>query len=361
MRRMLGFLFVIWVSVLPFSYVAAQSSMSPSALVSTGASTFTASGEALSYSVGQWAYRQFGDESTVEEGVQQVFCVPIFDTIDTVFCLGNIQGLHDFLPQGYTLPEQVNLSMPGRYEFVLRHISRGGCDSIVWVMLSLYEGSVDTVYAQGVGCYSWHSHNYEASGFYADTLVSSHGCDSIVWLHLSLLDTNMQLPQIYSYNDKVLMVDNSGTDYYYYRWYCGDSIIAQGVDADSYHNGDGTMLKGCYHVEVAADSSLSFWVSSNELCFGTEGINLATSEDVMFTLIPNPVQKEAVFRVTVTSLAETQLRGARIVIYDIQGRRVVERAAMSQTSIQAAFPSGVYSVHLLLPNGRHAARKLVVR
>lgn len=362
MKRQLLRLFLLALMALPLPQVVAQSEMPLSAFATTGGTVVSQAGAALSYTIGQWSYRRFGNTDVVEEGVQQVFCIATFDTLDTAFCLSNASDALGLLPAGTAMPQGIDLSTPGRYEFVIRGLSEGGCDSIVWVMLTIYPEFSDTVSAQGAGCYSWHSRNYEASGIYPDTLVSVQGCDSVVWLHLSLLDTNVPMPRIYSYSDKVLMVDNSQTDYYYYRWYREDSLVLEGADAASYHKEDGSSLDGCFYLEVSAsaDTSLNFWVRSNTLCFGSEGIDEVVKDDLIVSLAPNPVSRESVFRVAL-SLAETQLQGARIVVYDVQGRKVLERAAMSQTSIVANFPAGVYSVHLLLGNGRHAARKLVVR
>lgn len=364
MKKILLLVSLFLLCFLPWQQVSAQGDIPHDAYSAAGATEFNAAGSMFSYTVGQVAFTTFGNDASVEEGVQNIFCIPTFDTFSYEVCQNDPSPFTSILPDGYTLPDNVQPTVPGHYQFLLRTLSEGGCDSLVWISLTVHPVRDTDLYAQAESCYRWFGTDLTASGDYTHILSTTHGCDSTLNLHLAIIQ-GTPIPVIYVYLDRVLMVNHNQpgrehADYFYYRWYRDGQLIAQGDSLDSYQNDDDTKLHGCYYLEVATDATKQYWVKSDTICIGTTAINEAKEDAIRLAIAPNPVATGNVFRVNI-DLAETQLQGATVCVYDAQGRRVVERAAMSQTSFVANFAAGVYSVHVILPSGKHAARKLVVR
>ncbi|MBQ9417147.1 MAG: T9SS type A sorting domain-containing protein [Bacteroidales bacterium] len=151
---------------------------------------------------------------------------------------------------------------------------------------------------------------------------------------------------------------HTGINYHHYRWYKDGQLVKEGPDADSYDEG-GAILEGCYHLEVSTSASDDYWVSSNELCFGTLGIDGADSE-LGFTLAPNPVAQGAQVVLAVEA-DEALLQKATLRIFDASGRVVLESRNGLQPTIEATFARGTYLVQVILTDGRKATRKLVVK
>ena len=188
--------------------------------------------------------------------------------------------------------------------------------------------------------------------------------DSLLTLNLTVIK-GQPLPEIWVFNNEVLFVSHIQGDYLDiryadYRWYRDGVLVHQDTAADRYFNPDGAALSGCYYLEVPTSEAKTEWVRSNTICIGSVGIDDVSADDLRLTLYPNPVAAHSVVHVSL-SLAETQLQGAKIKVFDVQGRQVLERAAHQQTDFVCDFVAGVYSVHVLLSGCRHAARKLVVR
>lgn len=66
-----------------------------------------------------------------------------------------------------------------------------GCDSIITLNLTIYPRYSDTLELTQCGPYHWNQTgmDYNLSGYYPDTLQTIHGCDSIVTLHFTTLVT----------------------------------------------------------------------------------------------------------------------------------------------------------------------------
>ena len=342
----------------------AQSVGSPHSVLSSGGDIVTVDGATISYSIGQSSYKHFGSDLMLHEGVQQAFCIPFFDTVRYEICQGVGDTFLSLLPAGYVLPPSVRLDEPGEYDFVIRLLTDGGCDSIIWGMLTVHPNRDTNLYVQTSECYNWFGRDYSASGVYSNHIATSHGCDSLLTLNLTLIK-GQPLPEIWVFNNEVLFVSHiqgSYLDIRYadYRWYRDGVLVRQDTAADRYFNPDGTALSGCYYLEVPTSEAKTEWVRSNTICIGSVGIGNVAADDLSLTLYPNPAATHSVVHVSL-SLTETQLQGAKIKVFDVQGRQVLERAAHKQIDFVCDFAAGVYSVHVVLPGGRHVARKLVVR
>lgn len=342
----------------------AQSVSTPRSVLSSGGDIVTPEGTNISYSIGQSSYKHFGSSTLISEGVQQGFCIPYFDTARYEICQGVADTFLSLLPAGYVLPASVKLNEPGAYDFVINLLTEGGCDSIIWCTLTVHPNQDTSLYVQASECYNWFGVDYTASGTYTKHIATSHGCDSLLTMNLTIIE-GQPLPGIWNFNNEVLFVSHvyegyPSVRYFDYRWYRDDQLVRNDTAADKFFNTDGSLLSGCYYVEVPTDATKTTWVRSNTICIGSAGIGEIGDEDISLSLYPNPAASHGVVHVTV-SLAETQLQGAKIMLFDAQGRKVVERAARQQTDIVCDFVTGVYSVHIMLPGERHAARKLIVR
>lgn len=342
----------------------AQSTMSQQTVLSSGGTIVITEGSTISYSIGQSIYKHFGENPMIEEGVQQGFCIPMFDTARYEICQGVADTFLAHLPAGFTLPNSVALDVPGVYDFVIRMLTEGGCDSVIWCTLTVHPDRDTDIHVQATDCYNWFKHDYTESGRYVKHVSSAHGCDSMLTLHLTIIE-ELPLPKIWNYNDEILFVghryDNyDDARYADYRWYHDGVLVLQDAAADKFFNADGSNLSGCYYLEVPTDSTKTEWVHSNTICIGQVGIDDVADDDFSLMLYPNPVAVGQTAHLKV-SLAETQLQGASFKVLDVQGRQWLERAARQQSAFVCDFPAGVYSVHLIFANGRHEARKLVVR
>ena len=343
--------------------VMAQVTEPHEAVSASGASVTAADGTEYSSTLGQAVAAPAEGTLDVASGVQQMFCLPYVGSADYAICPGQAAAFVAGLPAGFELPAGVTPTVAGQYGYEMHLLTEGGCDSLTRVRLTVHAQRDTELYAQASGCYAWRGTDYAASGDYTAHLVTAHGCDSTVTLHLALL-SHLPLPTIYAYRERLLFIDHhyGGDSVYYggYRWYRNGELMAEGLSADSYQTLEGGRLDGCYYLEVPADGDGSRWVRSNTLCFGsTAGIAEAESV-VALDVMPNPVAQGAQVRV-VAEVEGVMPAAARLEVYDMQGRRLMELPAQEVTTFAADLPSGLYSLHLVLPDGRRGARRLVVR
>ncbi|MBR1517128.1 MAG: T9SS type A sorting domain-containing protein [Bacteroidales bacterium] len=335
----------------------------PWAVASSGGEVLSPDGTTISYTVGQSSYRHFGSNPLMQEGVQQAFCIPTLDTVHYEICQGVADTFLSLLPVGFVLPSSVRLDVAGVYPFVMSLLAEGGCDSIIYGVLTVHPDRDTQLFVQESECYNWFGQDYSSTGVYTHHVPTVHGCDSLLTLNLSVIK-DRPLPVIWGFNDEVLFVQHAYDGYneiHYadYRWYRDGVLVKQDTAADRFFNEGGGKLSGCFYLEVPTDTSKTVWVRSNTICLSNVGIDEA-QEMITLTLYPNPVGRHQVVHVSL-SLSESQLAGASVKVYDAQGRQVMQRAAFPQTDLVCDFAAGVYSVHVVLGDGRHAARKLVVR
>ncbi|MBQ0015923.1 MAG: T9SS type A sorting domain-containing protein [Bacteroidales bacterium] len=358
MEKLIISLSILALTLLPFEASWGQGDARLSSFSTIGATVVNAMGS-YSYTVGQtaFAYTENNDGSSLTEGVQQIFCVPTFtsDTIHT--CQYALLGLNAESTPSITTNEV------GEFDHLIHYYTNLGCDSIVYLHLVVHPHQDTDIYVQSSLSYEWYGQQYEALGDYEYTDRTMHGCDSNITLHLSI-SNEYPIPEIYVYQEKVLVVNHnpegfSNVRFLAYRWYRNDELI-DGASQDYYQDRSGNELKGCFYLEVPTDASMQHWLRSNTICVGQEGIDNVDQLEISLTLSPNPVLAGQMLRVAI-SAEQTDLNGAKLLVYDVQGRQMIEQKAEIENMVQANFSAGVYSVHVLLSDGRHAARKLVVR
>ncbi len=103
----------------------------------------------------------------------------VVETFDAAICMGDVYAQNNF----------TSLTRPGIYKQKLSSVS--GCDSVVVVNITVNPIS-EVILADTIcfgGSYSWNGAEYNRTGMYVDTLLSSiTGCDSIVTLLLKVKD-----------------------------------------------------------------------------------------------------------------------------------------------------------------------------
>lgn len=82
--------------------------------------------------------------------------------------------------------DSVTYTSSGQYIDTLENIF--GCDSLVYLDLSILNSTSDTDTVVACDIYQWSANNqsYTSSGFYQDTITNQAGCDSLVFLDLSI-------------------------------------------------------------------------------------------------------------------------------------------------------------------------------
>ncbi|MBQ4377561.1 MAG: T9SS type A sorting domain-containing protein, partial [Bacteroidales bacterium] len=121
---------------------------------------------------------------------------------------------------------------------------------------------------------------------------------------------------------------------------------------------EGNTLNGCFYLEISTEPTHTYWAKSNEICIGNLGIN--DVESVAMTMAPNPVVRGQQVAVTVS---ESNLQGAVVNVYDAQGRQVMNfELRNSNFEIPTStLVSGIYTVRIVLADGRTATKKIVVK
>ncbi len=241
--------------------------------------------------------------------------------------------------------------------------NHNNCDSTVTLHLTINYHHDTTIYRQASGGFTFLDNYYTENTTDTLTIETVLHCDSNITLVLAVLPHTTPLPVIYNLMDVALTIDHfegdtGHIDYIFYRWYKDGAIVSEGIDMDSYSE-EGTILNGCYHLEISTDEEHQYWATSNEICVGTTGID--DVEAITLTVAPNPVMHGNKANITVNGAAN--LQGATATVFDAQGRKVLEFGVQNSTfEIQTStLPSGIYTVRIVLSDGRMATRKLVVR
>ena len=74
----------------------------------------------------------------------------------------------------------------GTYQHNLGSIAADGCDSVVYVQITVSTAYKSDTAARTTTGITWRGNSYTVTGDYADTLTAANGCDSIMVLHLSV-------------------------------------------------------------------------------------------------------------------------------------------------------------------------------
>ena len=241
-------------------------------------------------------------------------------------------------------------------------VNKDECDSVVTLNLTLNYHHDTTVYYQSSGEFEFLGITYTENGTYPRVIETMQGCDSNITLVLAYLPHTTPLPAIFNIMNITLFINHfpegsEKIDYIYYRWYKNGEVVSEGENRDSYSE-EGNTLNGCFYLEISTEPTHTYWAKSNEICIGNLGIDGVN--DIAMTMAPNPVVRGQQVAVTVS---ESNLQGAVVNVYDAQGRQVMNfELRNSNFEIPTStLVSGIYTVRIVLADGRTATKKIVVK
>ena len=241
-----------------------------------------------------------------------------------------------------------------------------GCDSVVRMNVTVNQPSNVAISVYTTNRYVWADSVYTEWGQYFHTFTNIYGCDSNVTLMLGIIEQK-PVPQIVSYDDRLLMVDHypggpdsARVDYLAYRWARNGQYL-EGANSDEYRLGNFAVMKGCYRVEVQTDSV--HWVPSNTICINDyyvfSGIDDVENLSNAIFLYPNPVVAGAGISLSVQNEAYV-ISDAKAEIFDAAGRRIAAVNNIRNNHVAAPAMPGLYLIRLTWSDGTMAAKKVQV-
>lgn len=220
------------------------------------------------------------------------------------------------------------------------------CENADTLHLSVIYSTIGDTTVYAPQSFIYYDTTYTATGDYVYIIENQIGCDSIVTLHLFVTPRGTPMPQLYAYEKNVLILnhypygDNTRVDYDSVYWELNGSVI-EGFHGDSYHLENYGTLSGCYKVWVLIEGT---WFPTNEICIGN-GIG-DVADDVDYNVWPNPVRKGESVNIAING-QETEFGQWTAVIYDLEGRTVVEKKIEPTTVMRCNMKPGTYIVNIM--------------
>jgi len=149
--------------------------------------------------------------------------------------------------------------------------------------------------------------------------------------------------------DDTLVFDNSSNNYIKWQWYKNGQKI-NGATGQFYNDPD--KLNGNYYAEVTTTNGLVF-----ETCPVQFGSNRAM---LGIKSTPNPAKSGNNIDI-LSDYSESELKGAILIISDINGRKISEiNNITKKTTIKTPMNNGTYIANLYLADGRKADTKILI-
>lgn len=239
------------------------------------------------------------------------------------------------------------------------HYIADECENVDTLHLTVRYSSIGDTLVYAPQSFIYFDSTYNTSGDYVYVIPNTIGCDSIVTLHLYITPHNTPMPQLFTYEQKVLILnhypygDNTRVDYDSIYWE-HDGVVMTGYSEYTYHLDDYSTLSGCYKVWVTIEG---VWFPTNEVCMGN-GIEIVGS-DIGFTVSPNPVKSGEALHIGVTSGYQSDMTAA---IYDLSGRIVWQQVMSgSEASVECDLHKGAYILRLKSGECQSLGKKIIVR
>lgn len=239
------------------------------------------------------------------------------------------------------------------------------CDNTDTLHLTVRYSSIGDTVVYAPQSYIYFDTTFTESGDHLYTIPNMSGCDSIVTIHLYVTPHGTPLPQLYAYEQNLLILnhypfgDNTRVEYDSIYWEKDGTVIA-GHNDDNYHLDNYGKLKGCFKVWVKIEGD---WFPTNELCMGYNGLD-ELDGDVTFRIWPNPVLQGNPVNIEVCGLGQVPGGHWIITFYDLKGRKIMESQLTNESSIiNCPLEEGTYimTVSDSVSKKTSSGKRLVVR
>ena len=229
----------------------------------------------------------------------------------------------------YTAPSGNNTwATSGNY--IDTAMSSTGCDSILFIDLTVKANSAGSFTATGCNTYVSPSGKYTwtTAGTYHDTIPNAIGCDSVLTINLTIntVDTNVLV------SGASLTSWETGANYQWLDCNNGHAAIS-GATGQTFN----PTVSGSYAVEVSKNNCVD-----TSACYVLTGIGIAENETEGFSIYPNPVNSS--FSVEFNQFQKDVL----LEIIDATGSVVLRKENLSGSilTVNVDFPAGIYFVKI---------------
>jgi Listeria/Bacterioides repeat len=149
----------------------------------------------------------------------------------------------------------------------------------------------------------------------------------------------------------VVLVDNHTNRFTAYQWYKDGSPIT-GATKQFYKDPNG--FSGTYNVQVKTTTGETL-----NTCSKTLNIQKTTSAEL--SVYPNPVRSGQDFSVKITGLGDEELKGAVMIVYNLQGMPIfTSRKVIQDNRINLSEVDGVYMGRITTVNGENLTFKIIM-
>ncbi|MBR1793029.1 MAG: T9SS type A sorting domain-containing protein [Bacteroidales bacterium] len=251
-----------------------------------------------------------------------------------------------------------DVTRAGNYQHI--EPTQDGCDSSVTLHLSITDQESVSISMHAQDSFPWAGRWLTQSGIYTDHAIGAYGCDSMTTLYLTIIH-KQPLPKILMFDERLLMVDLSGTyvdddgiswdGYAAYQWYKNGKKM-KGETKEYYHLENMSVLSGCFYVEVATDETMEEWVTSDTICVNYVGIEEIEQDAIQ--VWPNPVSQGD--RIMVRGCD-----GGRIELYNLMGRKLTESTCIQGVEVNSSLQSGAYMMKVTARSGRSWTKKVIIK
>lgn len=239
------------------------------------------------------------------------------------------------------------------------------CDNVDTLHLTVRHSTIGDTVVYAPQSFIYFDTTFTESGDHVYTIPNQAECDSVVTIHLSVTPRGIPLPQLYAYEQSVLILnhypfgDNTRVEYDSIYWE-KDGVVMAGFNGDSYHLDNYGPLKGCFKVWVKIGND---WFPTNELCMGSSGIELADGS-VDFRMWPNPVRQGTAFNIAVSARQGVSTGWWNVEVYDVEGRRVAQKDVNGEmATMDCRLERGAYIVTVSdkVTGQKSAGKRIVVQ